>query len=73
MSTSFEETFRQKAKDEIEDINNMTYNEKMEIVKKIYNSCDLEKYKLFNKSYYYTIPKYLIDPVPKPEVYKSSY
>ena len=71
--TSFEETFRQKAKDEIKNINNKTYAEKMLVVKNIYNNCDLLKYKLFNKSYYYTIPKYRIDPVPKPKVYRSYY
>ena len=73
MTTNYEETFRQKSKDEIKEINNKTHDEKMKIVKDIYDSCDLKKYKLFNKSYYYTVPKYLKDPVPKPEVYKSTY
>ena len=31
----------------------MTYQEKMKIVKKIYNNCSLEN---INNNYYYTIP-----------------
>ena len=71
--TTFEKTFRQKAIDEIKDINKNTFAEKMLVVKKLYDNSDIEKYKLFNKSYYYSIPKYRIDPVPKPTVYRSYY
>ena len=71
--TTFEETFRQKAIDEIKEINNKTHDEKMLVVKKLYKNSDMDKYKLFNKSYYYTIPKHRIDPVPKPKLYRSYY
>lgn len=76
MSKTFEETFRQKAKDEIKNINSKPYNEKILSVKDLQLNTYKKEYNLFDKFKYDNkpyLPSYLIFPIPKPTVFRSYY